>query len=54
MKKLKKYCKFLFFLGWFIAYNLDISYLNTKIYELENQLYEEYYEEVIEYPDIAV
>ena len=54
MKKLKKYWKFLFFLSWFVVYNLDISYLSSKIYELENQLYEKNYEEVKEYPSVAI
>ena len=52
MKKIKKYGKYLLFLVCFIVYNSDISYLNTKVYEIEKELY--YDEEEIEYPDIAV
>ena len=53
MKIIKKYSKYLLFLACFIIYNINISYLNTKVYEIENELY--YYdEEEIEYPDIAV
>ena len=52
MKIIKKYSKYLLFLACFIVYNIDISYLNTKVYEIEKELY--YDEEEIEYQDIAV